>query len=135
MAERIHSQPKPQLHGPSSFNRLILSQVKSLVFVSLMRPSISSCSLHAYFFKVFQASIYVSFLREVFLELLFPNQPECPIILLRNIIYFLYNLYSFISLSLPYWTMNSLKAGIRCVFCFSYLSECLAYGMCAIAEC
>lgn len=108
MAKRIHSQPKLQPLQPSSFDRLILfpGQVLGLCF--------SNASF--YFFLFFArllfkslSGFYVSFLREVFLELLFPNQPDCPIIIiLHNTIYFLYttdyHLYSFISFSLPYWT-------------------------------
>lgn len=132
MAKRIHSQTNPQPHRPSSFNRLILfpGQVLGLCFSNVF----------FYFFLFFTylifkrlSGLFVSFLRDIFLELLFTNQPDCPfiIIILHNTIYFLYttdyNLYSFISFSLPYWTMNSLKAGIMCVFYFSLKAQCTKF--------
>lgn len=133
MAEGVHSpQPKLQPHQSSSPNGLILFQVKAFVLVSLMLPLISSCCLHAHFL-VFQAS-----LRKVFLEALYLNQQNCPIYYSpsQHSIYFFYatdrNLGPFISLTLLCWTVNSQKAGIMCALYFSYLSECLTYGMCAI---
>ena len=116
--KRLHfPQPKLQPHQPSFFNRPILFQVKAFVLVTLMRPSMSSC-LHVHsFFSAFQASIYMSLIREVFLEPFiwalsdYLNQPDCPIYYssIQHSVYFLYTLviicyHLFISLDLPSWT-------------------------------